>query len=80
MRWKMWSVAVLAAVVNPALRASADTVVTRAGDSYSGQFLGAKSGIIPFTDSSGIGYTFTSARCAVAGVHLDERYGDVAQW
>ena len=58
MRWKIWSVIVLAAVLNPALRASADTVITRAGDSYSGQFLGARSGTIPFTDSSGIGYTY----------------------
>ena len=38
--------------------ASGDTVITRAGDSYSGQFLGAKDGTIPFTDSSGVGYTF----------------------
>jgi hypothetical protein len=38
--------------------ASGDTVITREGDSYSGQFLGVKDGTIPFTDSSGIGYTF----------------------
>jgi hypothetical protein len=38
--------------------APADTVITRAGASYSGQFLGAPSGTIGFTDSSGIQYTF----------------------
>src|SRR5215831_6534130 len=36
----------------------ADNVITRTGASYSGQFLGAKAGVIPFTDSSGIQYTF----------------------
>ena len=36
----------------------ADTVITRDGTSYSGNFLGAKNGTIGFTDTSGIGYTF----------------------
>ena len=36
----------------------ADTIITREGSSYSGQFLGAKEGTIGFTDTSGIGYTF----------------------
>jgi hypothetical protein len=38
--------------------ASADTIITREGASYSGQFLGAQNGTIGFTDASGIGYTF----------------------
>ena len=38
--------------------AAADTVITRAGASYSGQFLGASNGNLTFTDASGIGYTF----------------------
>ena len=37
---------------------AADTIITRDGSSYSGTFLGAKSGTIGFTDTSGIGYTF----------------------
>ena len=36
----------------------ADTIITREGSSYSGQFLGTKQGTIGFTDTSGIGYTF----------------------
>ena len=40
------------------LAASADTVITRAGASYSGRFLGATNGNLTFTDTSGIGYTF----------------------
>jgi hypothetical protein len=36
----------------------ADTVITRNGASYSGQFLGATGGTISFTDTSGIQYTF----------------------
>jgi hypothetical protein len=40
------------------IQSVADTVITRAGPSYSGQFLGAKAGMIPFTDTSGIQYTF----------------------
>jgi len=38
--------------------AAADTIITRDGSSYSGQYLGAKGGTIGFTDTSGIGYTF----------------------
>ena len=38
--------------------APADTIITREGASYSGQFLGAKDGTIGFTDVAGIGYTF----------------------
>jgi hypothetical protein len=41
-----------------AVQSLADTVITRAGASYSGQFLGAKAGVIPFTDTSGIQYSF----------------------
>lgn len=40
------------------IAATADTVITRAGASYSGQFLGASNGNLTFTDASGIGYTF----------------------
>ena len=38
--------------------ALADTIITRDGSSYSGQYLGAKEGTLGFTDTSGIGYTF----------------------
>src|SRR5579883_1876883 len=38
--------------------AAADTIITRDGSSYSGQYLGARQGTIGFTDSSGVGYTF----------------------
>jgi hypothetical protein len=58
MRMRVWSVLALTAVLGMAWAASGDTIITRTGDSYSGQFLGAKSGTIPFTDTSGIGYTF----------------------
>jgi len=51
-------IAILITALYWASVASGDTVITRAGDSYSGQFLGAKDGTIPFSDSSGIGYTF----------------------
>lgn len=37
--------------------ALADTIITRDGSSYTGQYLGAKDGTIGFTDGSGIGYT-----------------------
>jgi hypothetical protein len=46
------------AVLALSAAACADTVVTRNGTSYSGEFLGAKNGTITFTDSSGVGYTF----------------------
>jgi hypothetical protein len=36
----------------------ADTVITKAGSSYSGQYLGTQGGTIGFTDTSGIQYTF----------------------
>jgi hypothetical protein len=36
----------------------ADTVITKAGTSYSGQYLGGQAGSIGFTDTSGIQYTF----------------------
>ena len=36
----------------------ADTVITKAGSSYSGQYLGAPGGTLGFTDTSGIQYTF----------------------
>jgi len=54
------SAIVIAAVIAVALlgSAAADTIITRDGSSYSGQYLGAKEGTIGFTDSSGIGYTF----------------------
>jgi hypothetical protein len=38
--------------------AVADTVITREGASYSGRLLEVKGGTIPFTDTSGIEYTF----------------------
>jgi hypothetical protein len=38
--------------------AAADTVITREGASYSGTFLGSGKNNIPFTDNSGIQYTF----------------------
>jgi len=49
---------VLAFIVGLSVASRADTVITRAGTSYSGQFLGAQGGVIPFTDSSGIQYSF----------------------
>ena len=54
---KWWAVS-LAMILGLTVAAPADTIVTRAGASYSGQFLGAKEGMIGFTDSSGIGYNF----------------------
>jgi len=48
----------LAFVLLVAAVCSADTVITREGASYSGNFLGAKDGAIGFSDTSGIGYTF----------------------
>ena len=36
----------------------ADTVITKAGSSYSGQYLGVPGGTLGFTDTSGIQYTF----------------------
>jgi hypothetical protein len=41
-----------------ALTAVADTIITRAGESYTGQYLGEAGGAIGFTDTSGIQYTF----------------------
>jgi hypothetical protein len=38
--------------------AVADTIITRAGASYAGQYLGEAGGTIGFTDTSGIQYTF----------------------
>jgi hypothetical protein len=58
MNTRLGKMALLAVSLFCATLACADTVITRAGDSYSGQFLGAKDETIPFTDSSGIGYTF----------------------
>jgi hypothetical protein len=51
----LWVLAVLLAA---ALAASADTVITRDGASYSGRFVGATNGNITFTDTSGVQYTF----------------------
>jgi len=51
---RLWMVMILAVTV----AAQADTVITRSGASYSGQFLGATGGTISFTDTSGIQYTF----------------------
>jgi hypothetical protein len=57
---RIWlPVAILSvAVAGAEVQCRADTVITRAGASYSGEFLAAKAGVIPFTDSSGIQYTF----------------------
>src|ERR1700751_2897838 len=41
-----------------ALTAVADTIITRAGESYTGQYLGEAGGAIGFTDTSGIQETF----------------------
>lgn len=54
----MWSLVPGALILVLASVASTDTVITREGASDSGQFLGAKEGTIPFTDTNGIGYTF----------------------
>jgi len=48
----------LAATLLLAASSFADTVITKAGTSYSGQYLGAQGGNIGFTDTSGIQYTF----------------------
>ncbi|HYK49648.1 MAG TPA: hypothetical protein VEU94_07975, partial [Terriglobales bacterium] len=58
MRVKTWSVAMLPLFLALASASWADTIITREGSSYSGQFLGTKQGTIGFTDTSGIGYTF----------------------
>lgn len=58
MRISAWRSSVLALLLAMAAVASADTIITREGASYSGRFLGAKEATIPFTDTSGIGYTF----------------------
>jgi hypothetical protein len=58
MRIRIWCVVLLVLTLGLANVALADTVITREGASHSGQFLGAKEGTIPFTDTNGIGYTF----------------------
>lgn len=58
---RKWCAALLVLMLGLANFAIADTVITREGASYSGQFLGAKDGTIGFTDASGIGYTFPIA-------------------
>jgi hypothetical protein len=58
---RKWCAVSLAIVLTFAALAPADTVITRAGASYTGQFLGARDGMIAFTDTSGIGYTFPTA-------------------
>ena len=52
------SAILIAAVVGILASAFADTIITRDGSSYSGQYLRSKDGTIGFTDTSGIGYTF----------------------
>jgi len=47
-----------ALLVSVAVSGLADTIITRAGSSYTGQYLGAAGGTIGFTDASGIQYTF----------------------
>jgi hypothetical protein len=47
-----------AAILWLAAACFADTVITKAGSSYSGQYLGAPGGTLGFTDTSGIQYTF----------------------
>lgn len=54
MKKLMWMMAILVVATS----AMADTVITRAGASYTGQYLGAQGGKIGFTDTSGIQYTF----------------------
>jgi hypothetical protein len=58
MRIRTWGIAMPALLLGLASLSWADTIITREGASYSGQFLGAKAGAIAFTDTSGIGYTF----------------------
>jgi hypothetical protein len=58
MRTATGGIVVLIIVLAIGSLASADTIITREGASYSGQFLGAKEGTVAFIDSSGIGYTF----------------------
>ena len=58
MRISRWGSLVLALLLAMVAVASADTIITREGASYSGRFLGAKEAMISFTDTSGIGYTF----------------------
>jgi hypothetical protein len=58
MRIRMLSLVSWALILGLVSAASADTVITREGASYSGQFLGASEGTISFTDANGIGYTF----------------------
>jgi hypothetical protein len=64
MRIRTLGVALLPWFFALASASRADTIITREGSSYSGQFLGAKAGTIGFTDTSGIGYTFPSAMCS----------------
>jgi hypothetical protein len=58
MRIRTWGIAMLPLVLGLASVSCADTIITREGASYSGQFLGVKQGTIGFTDTNGIGYTF----------------------
>jgi hypothetical protein len=58
MPMQKWCARILVMTLGLATISQADTIVTREGASYSGQFLGAKEGTIGFTDTSGIGYTF----------------------
>lgn len=58
MRIAIGEVISLALVLALGSLASADTIITREGASYSGWFLGTKEGTLAFTDTSGIGYTF----------------------
>ena len=48
----------MAATLLLAAATFADTIITKAGASYSGEYLGAQVGNIGFTDTSGIQYTF----------------------
>jgi hypothetical protein len=54
----MWSVVSRALILGLASVASADTVITREGRELFRAVPGCKEGTIPFTDTSGIGYTF----------------------
>jgi hypothetical protein len=58
MGFRKWCAISVALILALAAISPADTIITREGASYSGQFLGAKDGMLGFTDSSGIGYTF----------------------
>ena len=47
---------------------SADTIILQDGSSYPGQFTGASSSVVTFTDGQGVQYRFPLAEVQVAGL------------